>query len=664
MPTEYLDSNGLDTLWQQIRAADNVVCNSDHTIHEYYKLPTFTASADTNYDILTSKSAVTIAQGGTGATSASAARTNLGLGTMATEAASDYLPISGKAVGIKTSNTAGYETDTLGYFQHQRTTNTDTWAIKTNSGTSSFYVNYETGSATSIGTITASLLKTYDSGGYPGVAFATSAAAGVYGVINFDSVTNHRFYFIQRYTAGATYAERYVFPAATTTMSEDVWYQILTNKNAVTVAQGGTGATTAANARTNLGLGSIATASTSDYIPTANYTGNYKIYSNSNEITSLYILNSSGSSRTNIFTYTNSNTTNQLRFREWTNGTSYWEQYALPEPTASSSASGQTYSILTSKSAVTIAQGGTGQTTRAAAIDAFMNLGTTPISTTTNDTPAKWKDYNTGVAWYNATGKLNDQPSQYGLLLNLRTAASNNDVHQLWFAQANGDLWHRGGNASGWGGGSGTWKKILDTSNYTATVTPANIGAATSGHNHNGTYVKVSGDTMTGMITHKNSAASTSSFKIFAAQSSDDTVNRAAIWTEADHAISFAETLKGASVSEVFILPTPTSGSSSRYNILTSKETWIITRNLAGGSSTTVNIGSEALIVIVRRPTYGVYVADYWQSNVLQILPTGSGFSNAPTFTKSANSNSLTIANTNGLGQIGVIVIGCKVAFD
>ena len=582
---------------------------------------------------------------------------------MATEAASDYLPISGKAVGIKTTQTAGYETDGYGNFQHQRTTNTDTWAIKTNSGTSSFYVNYETGSATSIGTIAANSLKVYESGGYPGVAFATSALANAYGVINFDSVTNHRFYFIQRYTAGATYAERYVFPAATTTMSTDAWYNILTDKSAVTIAQGGTGATTAANARTNLGLGSIATASTSDYIPVANYTGSYKTYSNSNEITGLYVINSDASaSRTNIFTYTNSNTTNQLRFREWTNGTNYWEQYALPEPTASSSASGQTYSILTSKSAVTIAQGGTGQTTRAAAIDAFMNLGTTPISTTTNDTTAKWKDYNIGVAWYNATGKLNDQPSTFGFLLNVRTSASNNDVHQLWFAQADGDIYHRGGNANGWG--SNSWRKVLDTSNYTSTVTPANIGAATSGHNHNGTYVKVSGDTMTGMITHKNSAASTSSFKIFAAQSSDDTKERAAIWTEADHAISFAETLKGASVSEVFILPTPTSGSSSRYNILTSKETWIITKNLAGGSSTTVDIGSEALIVIVRRPTYGVYVADYWQSNVLQILPTGSGFSNAPTFTKSTNSNSLTIANTNGLGQIGVIVIGCKAAFS
>ena len=98
MPTEYLDSNGLETLWQQIRAADAAVltsANNDRTIIETYNLPSLTASSSTSYNILTSKSAVTIAQGGTGATSASGARTNLGLGTMATASASDYLLLTG-----------------------------------------------------------------------------------------------------------------------------------------------------------------------------------------------------------------------------------------------------------------------------------------------------------------------------------------------------------------------------------------------------------------------------------------------------------------------------------------------------------------------------------------------------------------------------------------
>jgi hypothetical protein len=44
-------------------------------------------------------------------------------------------------------------------------------------------------------------------------------------------------------------------------------YEILTNKTAVAVSQGGTGATSAADARTNLGLGSIATMASTDYLP-------------------------------------------------------------------------------------------------------------------------------------------------------------------------------------------------------------------------------------------------------------------------------------------------------------------------------------------------------------------------------------------------------------
>ena len=44
------------------------------------------------------------------------------------------------------------------------------------------------------------------------------------------------------------------------------WYKILTSKTAVTIEQGGTGATTAAGARTNLGLGSIATETATNYL--------------------------------------------------------------------------------------------------------------------------------------------------------------------------------------------------------------------------------------------------------------------------------------------------------------------------------------------------------------------------------------------------------------
>ena len=108
--------------------------------------------------------------------------------------------------------------------------------------------------------------------------------------------------------------------------------------------------------------------------------------------------------------------------------------------------------------------------------------GTDTITSTTNDTTAKWGAQGTSVHWYTQTGQLIDQPNQWGYLLNV---GQSSEVHQLWMTQASGDLKHRGGNASGW---SGTWRTILDTSNYKTHVTPANIGAAASSHGTHVTY--------------------------------------------------------------------------------------------------------------------------------------------------------------------------------
>ena len=108
--------------------------------------------------------------------------------------------------------------------------------------------------------------------------------------------------------------------------------------------------------------------------------------------------------------------------------------------------------------------------------------GTDTITSTANDTTAKWGAQGTSVHWYTKTGQLTDQPNQWGYLLNI---GQSSEVHQLWMTQSSGDLKHRGGNSSGW---SETWRTILDTSNYKTHVTPANIGAAASTHGTHVTY--------------------------------------------------------------------------------------------------------------------------------------------------------------------------------
>ena len=76
-----------------------------------------------------------------------------------------------------------------------------------------------------------------------------------------------------------------------------------------------------------------------------------------------------------------------------------------------------------------------------------------------------WNSYNNSVHYYNDTGTLLSKPSTYGFLLNY---ANTNNVHQIWLGQPDGRMYHRSGNADGWSGnaGDGSWKTILDSSNY------------------------------------------------------------------------------------------------------------------------------------------------------------------------------------------------------
>lgn len=85
---------------------------------------------------------------------------------------------------------------------------------------------------------------------------------------------------------------------------------------------------------------------------------------------------------------------------------------------------------------------------------------TNPITSIANDTVANWVNLGCGTFWFNKTGCLINQPSQYGFL---QSFVIGSDVHQVFYVQTGGQMWHRGGNAYGWS--LSGWRKMYDDVN-------------------------------------------------------------------------------------------------------------------------------------------------------------------------------------------------------
>lgn len=78
------------------------------------------------------------------------------------------------------------------------------------------------------------------------------------GGLTYDATDTYRRFFFRQYAAdmdgaSARYAENFYLPVPASGLTAQKWYQILTSKTPVTVAQGGTGANTAEQALLNLG---------------------------------------------------------------------------------------------------------------------------------------------------------------------------------------------------------------------------------------------------------------------------------------------------------------------------------------------------------------------------------------------------------------------------
>lgn len=75
---------------------------------------------------------------------------------------------------------------------------------------------------------------------------------------------------------------------------------------------------------------------------------------------------------------------------------------------------------------LSLSSGGTGASTRTSAFNNLSFLGVNPTSSAT-DTKASWSNFGTGYAFYNATGRLNGQPSQWGFVISY---VNGEEIHQ------------------------------------------------------------------------------------------------------------------------------------------------------------------------------------------------------------------------------------------
>lgn len=207
--------------------------SADNSNPEIFRLPVINSQIESSasYDILTTKNLIGIEQGGTGASTTEGARTALGI-------TSDYLGTILSAGITNIGNIIGKDDAVLEF--------------PTIEGTSATF----------------NIINTWYGNGinfYEGAESNTNpkllgSLRGYYSTDSSGSITQN-FRFEQPYfsPSGEAYSVKEVFrfPNAsyvTEAPATIAYYRILTSKDAVTIAQGGTGATTATEAMANLGI--------------------------------------------------------------------------------------------------------------------------------------------------------------------------------------------------------------------------------------------------------------------------------------------------------------------------------------------------------------------------------------------------------------------------
>ena len=199
----------------------------------------------------------------------------------------------------------------------------------------------------------------------PGLYFKKTSIGDIVGGIyhTTDNNSQNRLVLLQR-VDGSAHAEGFFLPVPNIN-EQFASYQLLTTKDLVSIAQGGTGANTADLACTNLG----AIKKSGDVV-----TGILKISD-----TELHFKSSlEENSRVKIYRKNDS----QLVFAEYGDNATEPEIYYIPKPVADNTTI-KHYEFLTTRNPVTIAQGGTGVTTTD---DLRKLIGTTSYILSSNST--------------------------------------------------------------------------------------------------------------------------------------------------------------------------------------------------------------------------------------------------------------------------------------
>ena len=98
------------------------------------------------------------------------------------------------------------------------------------------------------------------------------------------------------------------------------------------------------------------------------------------------------------------------------------------------------------------------------------NANLAPTADTTDAWKALFESVNgLYVTYYNESGKFTNQPSAYGFL---ETILHGPNIYQRWVTHTIGPIMYRNGNSSGWRGGSGVFREIIDanSTNYVGTT--------------------------------------------------------------------------------------------------------------------------------------------------------------------------------------------------